>query len=535
MNGRAGSPPLLSLSLHPHSPSHLFATHSNSIPLTLPLILILILLIIVIVIIVISCKDIFENEIKAPRISTTSIQKVFPLNSLSNSLAFLYLTSTFSIISDVFQGELLGHVKCLECKRTSSKFERFYDLSVGIPEKRLKIPGRTDADGKEEKSGFFATLGSLFSSNKGKITIDDCIYNFCQPEVLTGSERYKCEHCDKFTDSEKSYEVWKLPEVLCIHLKRFRYDYFGSKVSTEVHFPLTNLDMDMHLAAEADQQESIYNLVGLVNHSGGLSGGHYIAYARNYKTESWYEFDDSYVTKMDDEKSVQDVEAYVLFFERRREGQDSERSQVRSMIHEARGKSKSSQYMLSKRWYHRFKTMADPGPIDNHDFLCPHGDVNPKDADRVDDLIKVIPKDCWDYLHDRYGGGPMRRNDNRTVCEDCSATLEVHRERCNEEKDTINELDALPREPGDYWYIIENSWLSKWHTFTSNPNDPEIESPGEITNRFLVQQDGVTPRRGLKKAHDYRGVNKHVWNFFIEKYGGGPTIRRKKLDIYYLN
>ena len=37
-------------------------------------------------------------------------------------------------------------------------------------------------------------------------------------------------------------------QVLCIHLKRFRFDaYFSSKISRHIAFPLHNLDLGPHL------------------------------------------------------------------------------------------------------------------------------------------------------------------------------------------------------------------------------------------------------------------------------------------------
>ena len=33
----------------------------------------------------------------------------------------------------------------------------------------------------------------------------------------------------------------------------------------------------------------------------------------------------------------------------------------------------ASCYYISRQWMHKFETFADPGPVDNHDFLCQHG------------------------------------------------------------------------------------------------------------------------------------------------------------------
>lgn len=31
------------------------------------------------------------------------------------------------------------------------------------------------------------------------------------------------------------------------------------------------------------------------------------------------------------------------------------------------------QFYISRQWLNKFKTFAEPGPISNEDFLCPHG------------------------------------------------------------------------------------------------------------------------------------------------------------------
>ncbi len=57
----------------------------------------------------------------------------------------------------------------------------------------------------------------------------------------------------------------------------------------------------------------IYDLYGVVNHYGTMSGGHYTAYCQNFITKEWYEFDDSRVSKATPKEVVSEA-AYVLFY-----------------------------------------------------------------------------------------------------------------------------------------------------------------------------------------------------------------------------
>lgn len=103
-----------------------------------------------------------------------------------------------------------------------------------------------------------------------------------------------------------------MPEVLCVHLKRFRHELmFSSKISSTVSFPMKGLDMRPYLHADCVSQVTEYELFSVICHHGTAGGGHYTCYALN--SGQWYEFDDQCVTRVSAE-TVQNCEAYVLFY-----------------------------------------------------------------------------------------------------------------------------------------------------------------------------------------------------------------------------
>jgi ubiquitin carboxyl-terminal hydrolase 4/11 len=63
----------------------------------------------------------------------------------------------------------------------------------------------------------------------------------------------------------------------------------------------------------------IYDLFAVSNHSGGLGGGHYTAYGKNFRTGKWYMFNDSSTHEVNPEEVVT-RSAYVLFYRRRSPG-----------------------------------------------------------------------------------------------------------------------------------------------------------------------------------------------------------------------
>jgi len=72
-------------------------------------------------------------------------------------------------------------------------------------------------------------------------------------EKLSGMDQWYCNKCKEHVDAQKKMEVYKAPEYLIIHLKRFshqRNTMFGSsKVSDFVDFPVNGLNMTPYLKA----------------------------------------------------------------------------------------------------------------------------------------------------------------------------------------------------------------------------------------------------------------------------------------------
>ncbi|CAE8632895.1 unnamed protein product, partial [Polarella glacialis] len=151
------------------------------------------------------------------------------------------------------------------------------------------------------------------------VDVSDCLRRYCAPEYLTGKDQYYCERCKRKNDCEKKMAFKELPEVLCIHIKRFRYDsgwFNGTKNSRVVTFPVTStLDMGPFLD-EPNGLPVEYRLIGLIQHIGSMGGGHYIAYCQHKrKPQEWYEFDDTQVSLVSTEQ-VERAEPYVLFYQR---------------------------------------------------------------------------------------------------------------------------------------------------------------------------------------------------------------------------
>lgn len=232
---------------------------------------------------------------------------------------------------------------------------------------------------------------------------------------------YSCDKCKKLRNGVKFSKVLQLPEILCIHLKRFRHGpMYSSKISSYVSFPLEGLDMSPYMARRASEQGKVttYDLVAVICHHGTAASGHYTAYALNAFNETWYEFDDQYVTAVDPHQ-VASCEAYVLFYSKTSEEIVKKKQKVIELMKRSRSEPSSSQYYVSKQWVNRFNTFAEPGPITNHDFLCEHGGVEPVKANYVHELCAAFSRPVWEYFQSTFGGGPVCTK--LYICNICSA------------------------------------------------------------------------------------------------------------------
>ncbi|XP_051525913.1 ubiquitin carboxyl-terminal hydrolase 11-like isoform X2 [Myxocyprinus asiaticus] len=151
------------------------------------------------------------------------------------------------------------------------------------------------------------------------VQLQECIALFTTVETLEEENPWYCPTCKKHQLATKKLDLWSLPEVLIIHLKRFSYTkYSREKLETIVDFPLRNLDFSGFLLKKmvnSAEPPCRYDLISVSNHYGGLRDGHYTSYARNKDNSQWYYFDDSKVTFAREEQIVTNA-AYLLFYQR---------------------------------------------------------------------------------------------------------------------------------------------------------------------------------------------------------------------------
>ena len=178
-----------------------------------------------------------------------------------------YLERNSSVVVDLFQGQLRSSVTCVECGFVSTTFDTFMYLSLPIPKKN------------------------------GPMTLVDCLMEFAKVETLDQS--WHCQKCKKSVKAKKKIDIWKVPPLLIIHLKRFYYHKtsFG-KLNNRIEYPTTHLDIGSYVSSP-QKEPPLYNLFAKTDHEGEMASGHYSAYAKNRRSQIWFHFDDK---------------AYMLFY-----------------------------------------------------------------------------------------------------------------------------------------------------------------------------------------------------------------------------
>lgn len=154
----------------------------------------------------------------------------------------------------------------------------------------------------------------IIRSAKAKtVSIYDCFKNFVKLEKLEENNEWYCPECKKHQKATKKMEIYKSPHILIIHLKRFRNN---SKIDTVVDFPINGLDISHYVMSNEKGVPQVYDLFAIANHMGSMGFGHYISYAKNPLDQKWYEFDDSHVSRKNENELISST-AYVLFYRRR--------------------------------------------------------------------------------------------------------------------------------------------------------------------------------------------------------------------------
>ncbi|XP_052348333.1 ubiquitin carboxyl-terminal hydrolase 44-like [Oncorhynchus keta] len=234
------------------------------------------------------------------------------------------IKQVLSIVNTIFHGQLLSQVTCLACDHRSNTVEPFWDLSLEFPE-------RYHSNSRESAAQVSCQLTEMLAK-------------FTETEALEGNI-YACDQCNSkrrrfsskpviLTEAQKQLMVHKLPQVLRLHLKRFRWSGRNHREKIGVHVSFDQLlNMEPYCCRDPSPKSSpysspapagsptpkhfLYELSAVVMHHGkGFGSGHYTAYCYNKEGRFWVHCNDSKLNVCSVEE-VCGAQAYILFYTQR--------------------------------------------------------------------------------------------------------------------------------------------------------------------------------------------------------------------------
>ena len=170
-------------------------------------------------------------------------------------------------VHEIFEGVLTSETKCLTCETASQRDETFLDLSIDL----------------EEHS-----------------SVTSCLRKFSAEEMLCERNKFHCDHCGGLQEAEKRMKIKRLPKVLALHLKRFKYTEDMTRLQKLFHRVVYPYHLRMfNTTDDAEDPDRLYELYAVVVHIGGNAyHGHYVSVIKT-QDRGWLLFDDEMVEPVD--------------------------------------------------------------------------------------------------------------------------------------------------------------------------------------------------------------------------------------------
>ncbi|KAF2015202.1 hypothetical protein BU24DRAFT_479980 [Aaosphaeria arxii CBS 175.79] len=212
-----------------------------------------------------------------------------------------------------YGGRTVNQIKSKECEHVSERIETFFVVQCDV---------------------------------QGKSNLQESLQAFVEGDVMEGDNKYKCESCNgKFVDAIKRTCLKDVPDNLIFHLKRFDFDLVDmrrTKINDHFAFPdfidVSHYNVDYLSDPSTPPNEDIFELVGVLVHTGTSENGHYYSYIRERpcptsRLPTWVEFNDRDVDTFDHQtlpyhafgglfedqyqRQQKQFSAYMLFYQRR--------------------------------------------------------------------------------------------------------------------------------------------------------------------------------------------------------------------------
>ncbi|KAJ5109137.1 hypothetical protein N7456_005812 [Penicillium angulare] len=212
------------------------------------------------------------SNVEAEATKQNFTEKALPPSESADSLGLTTSTgskspNTTRWVHELFEGILTSETKCLTCEKVSQRDEVFLDLSVDL----------------EQHS-----------------SVTSCLRKFSAEEMLCERNKFHCDNCGGLQEAEKRMKIKRLPRVLALHLKRFKYTEDLQRLQKLFHRVVYPYHLRLfNTTDDAEDPDRLYELYAVVVHiGGGPYHGHYVAIIKT-EDRGWLLFDDELVEPVD--------------------------------------------------------------------------------------------------------------------------------------------------------------------------------------------------------------------------------------------
>lgn len=170
-------------------------------------------------------------------------------------------------VHELFEGTLTSETRCLTCENTSQRDEAFLDLSVDLDQHS---------------------------------SVTSCLRKFSEEEMLCERNKFHCDNCGGLQEAEKRMKIKRLPKILALHLKRFKYTEDLQRLQKLFHRVVYPYYLRLfNTTDDAEDPDRLYELYAVVVHiGGGPYHGHYVSIIKT-QDRGWLLFDDEMVEPVD--------------------------------------------------------------------------------------------------------------------------------------------------------------------------------------------------------------------------------------------
>ncbi|KAI4217253.1 MAG: hypothetical protein LQ351_000562 [Letrouitia transgressa] len=170
-------------------------------------------------------------------------------------------------VHELFEGTLTSETKCLTCENVSQRDEAFLDLSVDLDQHS---------------------------------SVTSCLRKFSEEEMLCEKNKFHCDRCGGLQEAEKRMKIKRLPKILALHLKRFKYTEDLQRLQKLFHRVVYPYHLRLfNTTDDAEDPDRLYELYAVVVHiGGGPYHGHYVSIIKT-QDRGWLLFDDELVEPVD--------------------------------------------------------------------------------------------------------------------------------------------------------------------------------------------------------------------------------------------